>query len=302
MDTITRLGIFYDGNFFLCVSNYYAYHHPRKARISISGLHEFARKRAAHEEQVDPSHCQLVEKHHFQGRFKAEETNAAGKLLDERRFDDVLEREGVTRHPLPMGYSGTEKGIDVSFALEAYDLASKKCFDVCVLVTGDTDFVPLARKLNSLGTRVMVLGWDFEYTDQNGRERTTKTSQALLNEVSYPVLVSSIIEDKTQKDVLKELFLRPRDTTTDPPPEARNSSGSQGHGSTAERHDGAVQNVLEDRGFAYITPAVGGPNVWFGEHELVDGVALSTLSRGDAVTFETGTNREGTCAKRVRVA
>lgn len=34
-DRLIRIGIFYDGNFFSVVSNYYNYHHPRKARISI---------------------------------------------------------------------------------------------------------------------------------------------------------------------------------------------------------------------------------------------------------------------------
>jgi len=36
-----------------------------------------------------------------------------------------------------MGHAGTEKGIDVWFALEAYELAIHKRFDVCVLVAGD---------------------------------------------------------------------------------------------------------------------------------------------------------------------
>ena len=35
---LTRIGIFYDGNFFFHVSNYYHYHHERRARISIGGL------------------------------------------------------------------------------------------------------------------------------------------------------------------------------------------------------------------------------------------------------------------------
>ena len=43
----TKIGIFYDGNFFLHVSNYYQYYHARKSRISISGLHDFIRHRVA---------------------------------------------------------------------------------------------------------------------------------------------------------------------------------------------------------------------------------------------------------------
>ena len=42
---LTRIGVFYDGNYFYHVSNYYFYSHPRQARISISGLHEFIREK-----------------------------------------------------------------------------------------------------------------------------------------------------------------------------------------------------------------------------------------------------------------
>ena len=47
---LTRIGVFYDGNYFLHVSNYYAYHHERRSRLSIAGLHEFVRHKVAEEE------------------------------------------------------------------------------------------------------------------------------------------------------------------------------------------------------------------------------------------------------------
>ncbi|MEY2936129.1 MAG: hypothetical protein RL033_6878, partial [Pseudomonadota bacterium] len=254
-EALTRIGIFYDGSFFHVVSNYYAAHHPRRARISISGLHEFVRARIAQEEQVEPRRCRMVEAHYFRGRFSAEEAEAAGKLFSDRVFDDVLVREGVTAHYLPMGPAGTEKGIDVWFALEAYELALQERFDVCVLVACDSDYVPLARKLSRLGTRVMVVGWDIEYTDRNDRVQTTKTSQALLNAVSYPVLLSAIIEDQTQKDVVRALFL-PSTSHVAPgsaPPDTGSPDTASPAGSVAaprdvmapNRQGGTIQNLIE---------------------------------------------------------
>jgi cold shock CspA family protein len=302
-DSLTRIGIFYDGNFFHVVSNYYAYHHPRKARISINGLHELVRARVAHEEHVDVRLCQVVDVHYFRGRFSAEEAEDAGKLFSERVFEDVLVREGITTHYLPMGPAGTEKGIDVWFALEAYEQAIYKRFDVCVLVAGDSDYVPLARKLNALGTRVMVVGWDFEYTDSNDRLRTTKTSQALLAEVTYPVLISAIIEDKTQRDIVKDLFL-PVASRSVPGNAPREPSAAMVREATAaERHVGTIQNLIEreadDQRFGFITPQRGGENIWFGERDL-EGVAFSMLARGETVSYEVGRNWQGACAKRVR--
>ena len=41
---LLRIGIFYDGNYFYHVSNYYCYGHPRKSRLSIPGIHEVLRR------------------------------------------------------------------------------------------------------------------------------------------------------------------------------------------------------------------------------------------------------------------
>ena len=158
----TKIGIFYDGNFFLHVSNYYQYYHARKSRISISGLHDFIRHRVAMEENTDVRYCHIVDAHYFRGRLRAQDAEQRDLLLKERLFDEVLMREGVTTHYLPLGPDG-EKGIDVWLALETYELAIHKRFDVVVLVACDGDFRPLLRKLNTLGIRVMLLAWDLIY-------------------------------------------------------------------------------------------------------------------------------------------
>jgi cold shock CspA family protein len=245
----------------------------------------------------------VVEAHYFRGRFSAEEVQAAGKLFSERVFEDVLVREGVTTHYLPMGHAGTEKGIDVWFALEAFERAIDGRFDVCVLVAGDSDYVPLARKLSGRGTRVMVVGWDFEYADRNERLRTTRTSQALLGAVTYPVLLSALIEDTSQQDALKDLFLPSAPSglldTSLPAPGAAGVRGA----SPAERYLGSIQNLVEreadNKHFGFITPQAGGDNLWFGDRDL-EGVAFNTLSRGDSVTYELGKNWQGPCAQHVR--
>jgi len=65
---LTRIGVFYDGNYFSHVSNYYVYHHERRSRISLTGLHAFLREEVARREGVDSRYCQIVEAHYFRGR------------------------------------------------------------------------------------------------------------------------------------------------------------------------------------------------------------------------------------------
>lgn len=308
---LTRVGVFYDGNFFAHVSNYYLHKHDRSARISISGLHEFIRNKVAENEGADPRYCQIVDAHYFRGRLSAQEAEKRNMLLGERSFDDVLMRAGVTTHYLPLGPNG-EKGVDVWLSLEAFELAMYKRFDVSVLVAGDGDFLPLVRKLNTLGTRVLLLGWDFEYLDADGRQRATKTSQALLEEVTYPVLMHQVIDDRTLRNdrLVNGIFMpvveprqREAQTTVIAPSERNRNEIVIRPASTTEplpteRRQGMVQNLLE--GYGFIKPADGGDNLFF-YNKTVSGTEFKDLAIGDPVSYVLGRNNKGLCAEAVQV-
>ncbi|MBK1673936.1 cold-shock protein [Ectothiorhodospira shaposhnikovii] len=292
---LTRIGVFYDGNFFLHVSNYYHYVHSRKSRISISGLHQFIRHKVAAEEGVDARYCQIVDAHYFRGRLRAQDAEQRDILLKERLFDDVLMRQGVTTHYLPLGPGG-EKGIDVWLALEAYELAIYKRFDVSVIVASDGDFVPLVRKLSTVGTRVMLMAWDFKFTDQNDQERETRTSQALLAEVTYPVLMHEIIDDRSLRNapLINGLFVPKSEFSVRSVIAEANPKG----GSRDDTLTGRIQNLKE--GFGFITPTVGGSNLFF-FHASVLNADFAELKIGDCVEYEMGTNEKGPCAVSIKV-
>jgi len=208
---LTRVGIFYDGNYLHHVSNYYYYIHERKSRLSIKGIHEFIKKYIAEQNNLNHRLCQIVDAHYFRGRLTAKEAKEKdGALFYDRLFDEILMNEGVTTHYLPLKTNSgkQDKGIDIWLALEAYEMALYKKFDVLVLIAGDGDYVPLIRKLNTLGTTVMVLNWDFEYTGEDGKQYYTKTSQFLLEEVSYPVPMHEIINKAKKSDnTVNNLFV-----------------------------------------------------------------------------------------------
>ncbi|MFP3089553.1 NYN domain-containing protein [Treponema sp. TIM-1] len=212
-NNIVRVGIFYDGYYFYKVSNYYKYEHTRKARISISGLHDFIRHEIASILHIeDIRHCQIIDAHYFKGRSSAKEMGE--KVQSERVFEDILMRENIVNHYLPLRYgvndTWQEKGIDVWLALEAYELAIYKQFDVLVLVAGDGDYVPLVRKLNTLGTQVMLICWDYSYYNENGTITETRTSRQLLEEVLYPIVMNERIDRQPSTDIIDELFVRDR--------------------------------------------------------------------------------------------
>lgn len=209
-----KVGVFYDGNYFFRVSSYYAYGHPRKSRLSISGIHDFIRHQVSNKEDRDKDLCRIVDAHYFRGRLGASEASQRGDTLYwDRVFDDILMSENVTTHYLPVKTidgQKQEKGIDVLLALEAFELAFYKKFDVLVLIASDGDYVPLIRKLNTLGTRVMVLSWDFEYTDDTGRKFATRTSQDLLEEATYPIIMHDLIDNRIHRNdpMINNMFVQ----------------------------------------------------------------------------------------------
>lgn len=326
---LLRIGIFYDGNYFYHVSNYYCYAHRRRARLSLPGLHDFVKKMISEKEKIDESLCQIVDCHYFRGRFSAMEAKARQTLLNERIFDDILMREGVVTHYLPVSRN-MEKGVDVSLALETLELTIFKKFNVVVLIASDGDYVPLVRKLNALGTRVMVLGWDFEYVDDNGNIRNTMTSARLMNEVSYPVRMHKIINGETKLSdpdfTVDSLFVPSGNMNQFQDDSSFDDTGDDddygmdtdlGTGPAAD-YAGLPEPETQDynnvppaennrvcgriscmkNGYGFLTPLNGGDNIFFFWQDL-DGIDFNELMLGDLLEYEIGRNERGLCAKKI---
>ncbi|MDW8205095.1 MAG: NYN domain-containing protein [Cytophagales bacterium] len=295
-DKLIRIGVFYDGNYFWQVSNYYAYSHARKKRLSIPGLHEFIRHQVAEEEGSDVRLCQIVDAHYFRGRLNAYDASQRGDMIFwDRVFDDVLMNEGINMHYLPLkntydGQRHQEKGIDVWLALEAYEMAVYKKFNVLVLIASDGDYVPLIRKLNTLGTRVMVLSWDFEYTTDTGQRYVTRTSQDLLEEVTYPVAMHEIIDNRVRRNdpLINNLFVNT---------ELKKPTFSKQPSSLANVNDGEILSLKNGYGFIKYPPN----NLFFHYSTLID-TDFNDLQVGDKVEFTIERSAEGQeIAKNVRV-
>ena len=327
---LTRIGVFYDGNYFFYVSNYYAYAHARKSRISVRGLHDFVIREISRLEDVDHKFCRIVDAHYFRGRLQASEAQSRGVIYSERLFEDVLMRERVVTHYLPLTSQG-EKGVDVLFSLEALELAMLKKFDVVVLVVCDGDYISLVRKINTIGTRVMVLGWDFTYKDNNGHSRTTTTSVQLLQEATYPIVMNEKIDNKTNSSdpIISNLFFHRKDKEDEDlfpsesiaePEENNGNIGNIGNiedddeglrvrgadfnlglvSDSSEFHYGTV--VTMNAGYGFVSCDKLNKNLFFHCTDIVD-ESMKQIKCGDRVKYTIGVDRkkQGECAKKVEL-
>ena len=296
-----KVGVFYDGGYFTHVSNYYNYVHPHRRRLHIGGLHDFIKHTLAAKEGTTPSLCHIIDAHFFRGRFSAKDAlEKPNQLYHDRVFDDVLMYNGVRTHYLPvkdlMGRK-REKGIDVLFALETYELCVFKRFDVVVLIASDGDHLTLVRKLHALGAKTMLLGWDFEFTDEaTGEFQYTRTSTDLWNEVSYALPMHDLVEEglKENDEVVRDMFVV-RDTGRELEPE----NGTPPVLVDEERHQSTVMSLMN--GFGFIRYPEN--NLFFRHEDLVD-MAFEDVALNDPVEFNVAVNNKGQrVAKRItRVA
>lgn len=211
--SINRIAVFYDGTFFAKVSAYYRHVHPRQSHLSFQGIHEFIRQQICRKQHSPLTLCRVVESHFFRGRFSLSASKTANALEADRYLDQLLMHAGVVSHYYPMNETvvpAVEKGVDVWLSLEAFDLAVNQRFDTMVLFAGDSDFVPLVRKVTSLGILVMLIAFDLHWSDQHGSERCIQTSNRLVNETSWAITLNNEIEGKSSlaKVVVDGLFAK----------------------------------------------------------------------------------------------
>src|SRR5687768_4919926 len=87
---LLRVACFYDGSFFVRVSNYYKHYHDRKSYLSFTGIHEYIRQKIAEQEGTERNHVQMIQSHFFRGRFSLQAAKTANALEADRYFDQLL--------------------------------------------------------------------------------------------------------------------------------------------------------------------------------------------------------------------
>jgi cold-shock protein DNA-binding len=192
MKNYLSIGVFIDGGYYAKVNR--ALKATEHAIIRVRSLFDFVCGRLSEEEDVEFSDCQITEAHYFRGRFRVREAYDKHLLYNERKFEDTLIENDVIfhyKHLREVEKDGetqvVEKGIDVWFALEAYELATFRKFDYVVLITGDADHEMLVRKLKALKIKTVLLTWNLANVDA--------TSPLLKEEAGHHWELSQIVRD-----------------------------------------------------------------------------------------------------------
>lgn len=175
------IGLFIDGGYYAKINE--SLERDLSLNIHVTSLMKFIREQIAEISQTPLKDCQITESHYFRGRYRVNEANSKHLLFSERKFEDSLIENDVIfhyKHLREVQKDGNvtviEKGIDVWFALEAYELSVIRKFDYVVLITGDADHEMLIKKLKALKIHTILLTWDVS------ADKSTSTAKLLKEE------------------------------------------------------------------------------------------------------------------------
>ena len=134
---IISIGLFIDGGYYAKVNQ--ALEETLQSKINVAALFSFIKEKVAQLEQDKEKNCLITESHFYRGRYKAYDAQKKNLLYSERRFEDSLIENDVVfhyKHLREIEKDGKttviEKGVDVWFALEAYEIALYREFDYLV--------------------------------------------------------------------------------------------------------------------------------------------------------------------------
>ncbi|MCM1291688.1 MAG: NYN domain-containing protein [Prevotella sp.] len=211
MTSFLSIGVFIDGGYYAKINR--ALKATESSIIRVRSLFDFISARIGAAEGVNISDCQITEAHYFRGRFRVKDAYDKHLLYNERKFEDTLIENDVIfhyKHLREIERDGAvqviEKGVDVWFALEAYELATFRKFDYVVLITGDADHEMLVRKLKALKIKTVLLTWNLANVDA--------TSPLLKEEAGYHWEISSLIQRDPQ--LKRSLLYRLREPAVEP--------------------------------------------------------------------------------------
>ena len=174
--TIHSIGLFIDGGYYQKIN--LGLRAKGRKPVRLHNLVGFIRQAVARRFNLPAEDCFVTESHYFQGRFPQEDTDMTRTYRDRAFEDELIEEDVVShfKHIHKIGSVYQEKGIDVWFALESYELAQFRDFDFVVLITGDADHEMLARKIKALKKQVVLVTWNVSSGDSTSialKEETT---------------------------------------------------------------------------------------------------------------------------------
>ncbi|MDQ5883649.1 MAG: hypothetical protein QG654_563 [Patescibacteria group bacterium] len=175
-----RAALFIDGRYLTIINNYYRYVSNHKKKFDIISLIKSIHKLTSGSMSKSQEEIAFLHKHLYIG------------ILDQEQQHFNLEegaeylKAGITCHTSRVikreDGKLSEKGVDTSLTIDAFELVALDEIDVLVIVAGDADFVPLVLKTKKYMKDVFLFYWDIHLSSDH--RQNISTSGKLIGEVN----------------------------------------------------------------------------------------------------------------------
>ncbi|MET8146210.1 NYN domain-containing protein [Sphaerisporangium sp. NPDC005288] len=252
MTSTLRLGVLYDGGWFMHLWQYVADDSKWKKKLSFGGIHDLMCWYLHKELGTPLADLSVTEAHYVLGKPAKTDYRLSGGSrrpvgVMSNTWDRVLRKEGIIRHDVACtDESGNgEAGADVELALLAYELTIARKIDVAILVTGDADFLPLIYRLQERDIRVIVPDG---FTEADGAGHRVRSAPLLKRHADHAPSWESLLDSGISPDY------RLRSPFTDPAGGASSERALDGYryGTVDSWKGGAPYGFIRDtRGVAW---------------------------------------------------
>lgn len=192
-DTKIKARLYIDGNFTFHIHNYLVKNHHKT--INWKSFQEHVKNTISEKEGKA---CTL-ESNFFVG------TTIDTDEDKERVFlYNSMEHENIIKHATPLKKKDTgglkEDAVDTNLVFYATrDYYKYEAFDYLVLLSGDSDFVPLVKGLKAEAVKIVII-----YTNFVGNDGKTQASQNLLDLSDFNEDINSWLTDNDKKKIFQE--------------------------------------------------------------------------------------------------
>lgn len=288
-----KIGIFYDGNYWTTVSNYYNFIHPLKARLNVSGLHNLIASEISTSFYESDEECIVTEAHFFKNRYSAQEAKERGnQLYYDRIVDDILMYEGVVPHYVPVRSSNirnSEKELTVDLSVKTLHSVIKSNLDVAVIISSDNSYIPLLRELKSLGITVVLVSWNFENKADEPNYKVGMTSNELIKESMLYLPMEEIISEglKNKDEMVEAVMINRSNYSYENMNISDEEEANDGEQEDFSTHIGEI--LILKSGYGFLRHPNN--NLFFHYLDVLGG--FSELREGDKVEYTIGKNKDG---------
>ena len=198
--SLCKVGVFYDGTYFTHAQHHF-YADRKLGWLVFIPFHDLIEAFVREKEQGYFNY-RVVYAGWYQGLFSTTQSDDHQRKTERNRHIDLM-HAGIEPKFVPMSMSQKqkEKGVDISMALDALQVGLEGKIDIAVLVTGDGDFVPLARALMKNGIRVATVYFEYE-----SGKRKSFANERLLNVSNYILNVNEYEKDRKYQTMFRGLF------------------------------------------------------------------------------------------------